>query len=409
MQSSKKGAARNTGLSAFFGDDVTRAKRAGSVIHAAVVAGILMSVAPFSSASAGPAGDVAASQVDAQAKEAWRESIRHSAPQEKGCFHASYPSFQWSKVQCGEVSSFRSARGLIPNSREQVVGNGDDYAVQAPSGKLFSEVVGSFPTVTGVKSEKTVNVPFGDQESAGATGSNQYTFQLNTNMNYNAAACNGYQTGDNTGCYSWQQYILISNDFNAAGTAQTNTTDVFIQTWLENYGNDPDQNGGGGTSGNLPYVSYCPSGFIDAGPDQVGPGDDCMQNSPSTVISKKVLPITDLASLKLTGTANTGHTDTATVTYDGEAYSSSVSDKVSDIASGWNQAEFNVVGNGGGSRADFNSGSSLTVKLAVDDGSTTAPTCASNAGTTGETNNLTLGKCSAAGGSSPSIEFKESN
>jgi hypothetical protein len=383
-----------------------------NVLHAAVMTTLLASAMAVSPAFAAPAGDAPTNQIDAQAKESWRESMRHAAPQEKGCFHASYPSLVWSKVECGAVSSYRSARGIIPNSREQVVGNGDDYAVQASSGNLFSEVVGSFPTVTGVTSEKTVNVPFGGQESEGATGSNQYTFQLNTNMDYNSSACNGYQTGDDTGCYSWQQYILISNDFNAAGTAQTGTTDVFIQTWLENYGNDPDQNGGGGVNGNLAYVSYCPSGFYDAGPDQVGPGDDCMENSPSTVISKKVLPITDLSSLKLSGSATANGTDTATVTYDGEAYSSSVSDSESDIASGWNQAEFNVVGNGGGSEAAFNSGSSLTVKLAVDDGSTAAPSCVANAGTTGETNNLNLGACTASKGSSstsPSIQFTESN
>ncbi|MGB0064414.1 MAG: hypothetical protein WBP85_08210, partial [Terracidiphilus sp.] len=66
----------------------------------------------------------------------------------------------------------------------------------------------------------------------------------------------------------------------------------------------------------------------------------------------------------------------------------------------------------GGSRADFNSGSSVTVKIAVSDGSTAAPTCVSpnsEEGTTGETNNLTLHSCSAASGSTPSILFTESD
>jgi hypothetical protein len=71
-----------------------------------------------------------------------------------------------------------------------------------------------------------------------------------------------------------------------------------------------------------------------------------------------------------------------------------------------------VLGNAGGSKADFNTGSSVTVKVAVSDGSTAAPTCVSPSkddGTTGETNNLTLGKCTTAGGSTPSIEFTESH
>ena len=91
------------------------------------------------------------------------------------------------------------------------------------------------------------------------------------------------------------------------------------------------------------------------------------------------------------------------------AYTLSAKDSVLDIASVWDQTEFNVVGNAGGSEAEFNSGSSITVKLAVSDGSTATPTCAANAGSTGESNNLTLGSCTATGGTTPSIEFTESN
>jgi len=102
----------------------------------------------------------------------------------------------------------------------------------------------------------------------------------------------------------------------------------------------------------------------------------------------------------------------ATATYGGDAYAATVKDSYTDIASGWSEAEFNVFGNAGGSEAEFNSGSKITVKLALTDGSTTAPTCvspSSDAGTTGETNNLNLGSCSATGGSAPYIEFTESD
>jgi hypothetical protein len=80
-----------------------------------------------------------------------------------------------------------------------------------------------------------------------------------------------------------------------------------------------------------------------------------------------------------------------------------------DIASVWQQTEFNVVGDAGGSRAKFNEGVSVTVKIALSDGSTSKPTCVKNAGTTGETNNLDLGTCTASAGSPPYIEFTESN
>jgi hypothetical protein len=89
-----------------------------------------------------------------------------------------------------------------------------------------------------------------------------------------------------------------------------------------------------------------------------------------------------------------------------------VSDTFTDIASGWSEAEFNVLGNAGGSEAEFNTPVSLTAKIAVSDGSTTAPTCLPPSdidGTTGETNNLNAGTCTATGGSAPFIQFTESN
>jgi hypothetical protein len=51
----------------------------------------------------------------------------------------------------------------------------------------------------------------------------------------------------------------------------------------------------------------------------------------------------------------------------------------------------------------------VTVKIAATDGSTATPTCLKDGGTTGETNNLTVKACTATGGSTPYIEFVESN
>ena len=80
-----------------------------------------------------------------------------------------------------------------------------------------------------------------------------------------------------------------------------------------------------------------------------------------------------------------------------------------DISQVWKESEFNVVGDAGGSRANFNTPVSIAVRLALTDGTTAAPKCVANAGTTGESNNLNLGKCSTASGTSPSIKFTESN
>ena len=346
-------------------------------------------VAPLSFAQA---GDEIAIPAEAQAREAWRATMHQTAAPEEGCFHASYPNTRWQRTECAPAPGYRSALPRARN-REQIAGNGYDYVAQAPSGHRISSASGSFPTVTGVRSEKGVGVPgFG---GGGILGPNEYTLQVNTNFYSNSPACDGY-----SGCFAWQQYVMSTNTpVSLTSNRLTNETEVFIEYWLINYGIDDG-------------FDICPSGFIDAGPDSQGPGDDCVQNSKATVIANGQLPITDLAKLKLSGSAAPGGTDAATVTFGGEAYTATVRDNLTDIAGGWTQAEFNVLGNAGGSRADFNSGSSVTVKLLLNDGSTSAPTCVSPSnydGTTGETNNLSLGACSATGGASPSIQFTESN
>lgn len=359
-----------------------------NLIQISVLAGYV-GVAPLSFAQA---SDDITSSPEAQAREVWRTAMHQTGAPGEGCFHASYPSTTWQRVECAPAPGYRSA---LPNpkNREQTVGNGYDYVAQAPSGHLLGSAIGSFPKVTGVKSEKSVGVAaFG---GGGILGPNEYTLQVNTNFYSNSPACDGY-----SGCFAWQQYVMATNTpVSLTSNQLTNETEVFIEYWLINYGVDNGSN-------------ICPSGFIDAGADAEGPGDDCVQNTKATAIAKGQLPITDLAGLKLSGSATPGGTDAATVTFDGEAYTATVSDDLTDIASGWTQAEFNVLGNAGGSRADFNSGSSVTVKLAVSDGSASAPTCVSPSkydGTTGETNNLRLGACSAAGGATPSIQFTESN
>jgi len=339
--------------------------------------------------------DEAVDQGELKAREVWRETMHQIDAPGKGCFHASYPSTQWEAVECAPAPGYRSALPRPVNrnlSRQQTTGSGYDYIAQAPAGHLFTLAYGTFPSVKGVTSEKSVGVPeYGD---GGILGTNEYTLQINTNF-YNSAACDGY-----TGCLAWQQYVLSTNTpVSLTSNELTGDTEVFIEYWLINYGVDDGFN-------------ICPSGFIDGGADEEGPGDDCVQNTKATVVAKGQIPIADLGSFKMSGSAKSGGTDGATVTFDKDAYTATVKDSYTDIASGWNQAEFNVFGNAGGSKADFNTGSSLTVKLSVTDGSTSTPTCLSPSdyeGTTGETNNLTLGKCTATGGSSTYIEFTETH
>jgi hypothetical protein len=155
---------------------------------------------------------------------------------------------------------------------------------------------------------------------------------------------------------------------------------------------------------NFNSYAECPAGWNTY-------SGSCYTNSNAVHAPK--LSISDLSGMKVAATAVNGGNDTVIFTGGGLAYSVSALDSsyVDLAASGnWDQSEFNIIGDGGGSEAKFNTGSSITVRIATTDGSTAAPTCVVNGGTTGETNNLTLHHCTATGGTSPpQIRFVENN
>jgi hypothetical protein len=309
---------------------------------------------------------------DTAARDNWRALISSNTDFGEGCFQATYPSIFWEQVEC-KVLHPRVHPRIRKPGEGQVTGNGHDYV--AESSGLTSGALGTFPTVTGVKSEKSVGVAaFGD---GGILGPNEYTLQLNTNFAGPdaTAACDGSTTGE---CLVWQQFIYAT-DYEVEGEAA-----VFMQNWLIYWGDTP-----------------CPSGF---GSDGEG---DCYGNS--NYISAPDVKPTKLASLSISASAKDGGNDKVIFTDGTTAYAVTEPDRTLYISQVWNESEFNVVGDAGGSRAHFNTPVSITVKVALTDGTTSAPTCVANAGTTGESNNLDLGTCSTASGSSPSIEFTESN
>src|SRR5260370_34627782 len=82
--------------------------------------------------------------------------------------------------------------------------------------------------------------------------------------------------------------------------------------------------------------------------------------------------------------------DSVTIsTLDGGVTGAGNPDSVLNAAEGWHVAEFNVFGDGCDSQANFNSGSTTTVRFAVGNGATTAPSCATTrfTGYTLETHN----------------------
>lgn len=319
----------------------------------------LVGTGAFLSAATASTYDIT-TDAQAQALTSWHETMKHTAPPTAGCFHASYPSVIWEKASCG-TTSYRSEPRV--NMAAETVGNGADYA--AGTSGLTSSATGSFPVVTGVTSE------------TGSAGANDYTLQLNTNLANGSPACASYGYSS---CQVWEQFIYSSN-YGGAGAQ------AFIQNWMF-----------------IPRHARCPSGWNHYSTSSY---NGCYKNS--SAINSVTVPATQLANMKLAGVVAANGNDTVTFTNGTNAYAVSEPDTTLDIAAVWNQSEFNIVGNGGGSAATFNTGSSVTVKVQVNDGSTNAPSCLANAGSTGETNNLNLGSCSATGGTSPYIQFTESN
>ncbi len=288
----------------------------------------------------------------------WTADIAARPLPAEGCFAAAFPDRTWHAAQCKAAP--RRPYFLRRGGKQAfTVGNGNDYASVTTS--LITSATGTFPTVTGLKSE-----------TGYGGAANTYSLQLNSGF-MSTAACNSGAAG----CQSWQQFIYSSSE-----------TSVFMQYWLIGYNTD-------GVT--------CPSNawFSD------GQGD-CYINS--RAVTAPQIAATELGGMSIFGSAKKGGNDEVKFTSGTSAYAVSGKDTVVDLATAWEQNEFNVVGDGGGSQAKFNKGTSIGVKIAAADGHTTAPSCVADDGTTGETNNLTLSKtCSTAGGKTPSISFSESN
>lgn len=301
------------------------------------------------------------SDEDAQlAQLSWRDSIA-VMPTADGCFQATYPNMAWESVECtaapnravGSPRAKVSADVVDALDGPFTVGDGADFALHVPG--LISSSTGSFPKVTGVTTESDGGVK------------NGYSIQLNSNFMSGTAACKGV-----SGCLSWAQFVYSSEE-----------RAVFIQNWLIGIGTCPSRS------------------WINAG------GGDCFMNS--AAVSVSTIAITSLANLKMTGTAANGGNDGLVFANGSQAFRTSEKDTVTGLSGAWHESEFNIIGDGGGSEAVFNKGASVTVEITATSGSTAAPTCIANDGTTGETNNLKLGACKGTGGTTPNIQFTETD
>jgi hypothetical protein len=328
----------------------------------------------FAQTSAGPTAPVstpgATQPPSRQSLEDWHRGMVKVAPPKKGCFTSSYPSTQWQEVPCttAPAGPYLPARGPRLTT---TAGNGFDVVAQVTG--HISEAIGSFDSLTGVTSESGSGAsPFG--------GPNSFSLQLNSNFFPNPPAC----TGGAATCKGWVQFIFSNSACSATSEYPACT---FIENWLLGYGK-----------------TTCPPGwkyFNNAGDDQ------CYFNSPAIPVPQQ--SITNLINLSLRGEAAPGGNNTVIMAVGGSLYSVPEVDGSLNLSQFWQEAEFNIVGDGGGSQANFNPGSTIVVRTSVDSGTSIVPACGTD-GTTGETNNLNFVSTPAAQkGSLPAIVFAESN
>jgi hypothetical protein len=300
------------------------------------------------------------------ARKTWRSVMANTPVQGKGCFHASYPGVAWQSEAC-KVAKPRDPPLHVNRTvgAPEAAGNGSDYVAQAQG--LITFAAGQF-SESGVTSE--TGVAACQECIVDGPLPNEYSLQINTNTNDYSAAC-----GDYSNCIVWQQFIYSTDYFYREEAA------LFMQYWLFN------------------WTGKCPNGWTTS-------GTSCYKNS--NYASLPDIPATQLNQVTFYGAANSD-ADSVGLQYGDDVWVVTANDSSSDngrdndtsgggvdIASVWTQVEFNVVGDGNLTQASFNAGAQFNVLLTIEDGSQSAPACIppqDGAGTTGESNNLTLGTC----------------
>ncbi|GGA93422.1 hypothetical protein GCM10011491_21940 [Brucella endophytica] len=317
-------------------------------------------------------------QVDPAALKAWREEMQNIVPPGPGCYHSKYPSKALNEIPCIKTSTTEPAPPVpkVSKRASKIVDGGSDNYFFEPgivsSSSYLSYATGSFPSVTDVKSVTSVGGT-GDSKLDG-----QYSLQLNTNY-FTTQAC-----GNAPECYGWQQFMYQNQGSSGGG-------EVTVRSWLVNY---PEK---------------CLSDWTRQ--DKDGQPSCYMEEmGPAPLI-----PVTQLTDVTLTGYVNKSNTgqNVAILQFGPEQVTVS-RDNYLGLGSDWTQAEFNIFGVDDETKAEFDPGASMTVKLNaqynVGRFYYLSPKCIRSESTAAESNNLTLGDCIADKGGElhPYIQFTQS-
>jgi hypothetical protein len=353
--------------------------------------------------TAEPTQAVATQRPTAVELESWRKTILKTPRPKKACYKATYPETQWEEVPC-----ITPPHKLYPPKRGGMIrtvivgGAGPDFSAESSH---VSEAEGSFDSVTGVTSECAVACPnqvCPANPSCTGAPANAYSLQLNTEAFVDTAAPSPCSTSPTpASCKEWEQFV-----YDTTGSG-------FIQYWLITYGpagtSCPTPRSGLCALGIPQTDGWCPFQFTATGPVY------CVVNAAQGA-GAPIEPITSLGELKVKGSAAGVHgaTDEIAITVTptmgpAQVFTAPGNNYFPHLENLWQDAEFNVFGDGSGDQAVFNSGSTLVVRTAVDTGLTSGPGCGV-ASFTGESNNMTLSNAppAASPGSLPALVFSES-
>jgi hypothetical protein len=120
------------------------------------------------------------------------------------------------------------------------------------------------------------------------------------------------------------------------------------------------------------------------------------------------IPVSDLGSLKMVSDISGGN-DTVTISDASGTLGAKTYSSIAGLGSGWTGVEYGIYGDCCSVETFFTATTTATIKVrvAVVNGTTNAPTCATSFnGTTAETNNLNLtGACTTVSGANPAIVY----
>jgi hypothetical protein len=272
-----------------------------------------------------------------------------------------------------------AAASAIPRTAmagSEAVGNGNDYVAHV-AGNITSAKGSFFLTnnVTSVQSNNFFAKP------------NEWTLQLNTNR-FVTPACGNSPNRAN--CRGWEQFVWVNNpNWRPADGI------LWIEYWLLDYNADATHPCPGSFWQPTDLPQHC---VLDSDQSTRGSAID-VSNLSNVALHAYIANGSDNVELLVGGVRQLGFSADAAVL---------------NLAQGWNEAEYNIFGDTGGSVALFNQdGATVGVRVEVSSGTTASPLCINN-GYTGEGNNLNLepGSCcpfGATGSTPPAIQFRETN